>query len=33
MSIYLNRSLDALVSFAVVAIGLVTAIATVAVAA
>jgi len=33
MSIYLNRSLDALVSFAVVAVGLLTAFATVAVAA
>ena len=33
MSIYLNRSLDTLVSFAVVALGLITAFATVAVAA
>jgi hypothetical protein len=33
MSIFLNRSLDTLVSFAVVAIGLLTAYATVAVAA
>jgi hypothetical protein len=33
MSIFLNRSLDALVSFAVVALGLITAYATVAVAA
>ena len=33
MSIYLNRSLDTLVSFAIVALGLITAFATVAVAA